>query len=128
MKCICVILMAGMAMISPALLAQSKSEMPFTTSSPEAKKLLRHAWVAYADAKVDEAGTYVREALEKDPDFGLAHAFINTEDEKEREQNLKKAAASQLSEDEKVLVDALLNAQSQRPLVAALLDTESQKP
>lgn len=116
MKGIRVILMAGMAIISSALLAQSKGEMPFTSSSPEAKKLLRRAWVAYGDAKFDEAGSYVREALEKDPEFGMAHAFIHTDDEAEREQNLKKASGCQLSSDEKMLIDGLLVAQSNKPV------------
>ena len=63
MKFIRVVLMAGMTIISSATFAQSKGEMPFTSSSQEAKKLLRQAWVAYGDAKVDEADKYVRQAL-----------------------------------------------------------------
>lgn len=116
MKYIHLILMTGMAIISSALLAQSKGEMPFTSSSAEAKKLLRRAWVAFGDAKFDEAGSYVREALEKDPEFGMAHAFIHTDDEAEREQNLKKASGCQLSSDEKILIDGLLVAQSHKPV------------
>ena len=54
MKCIRVMLIAGMAIISSGLLAQTKGEMPFTSSSSEAKKLLSQAWVAFGDAKPDE--------------------------------------------------------------------------
>jgi ketosteroid isomerase-like protein len=116
MKCIRVILIAVIAMISSALLAQSKGEMPFTSSSPEAKKLLRQAWVAYGDAKFDEASGFVRQALEKDPEFGLAHAFIQTDDKAGRERNLKKASGCPLSPDEKLLIDGLRIAEAHEPV------------
>ena len=116
MKCIRSILIGGIAMISSSLLAQSKNEMPFTSSSPEAKKLLRQAWVAYGDAKLDEASGYVRQALEKDPEFGLAHAFTHTTDKGERELNLKKALGCQLSSDEKLLIDGLRIAEIHGPV------------
>jgi tetratricopeptide (TPR) repeat protein len=107
MKGIRVILMAAMVIISSALLAQSKGEMPFTSSSPEAKKLLRQAWVAYGDAKFDEAARHIRNALEKDPEFGMAHASIHTDDPAVREQHLKKASGCQLSSDEKLFIEGL---------------------
>jgi|GEM_PF-4288201 len=69
--------------------------MPFTSASPEAKKLLRNAWVAYGNAKYDEACGYVREALEKDPEFGMAHAFIYTGENTARERNLNKTSGCQ---------------------------------
>lgn len=114
MRRIRVILMACMTIISSSVMPQSKGEMPFTSSSPEATKLLRNAWVAYADAKLDEADGYVREALKKDPEFGMAHAFIYTDEEEARERNLKKASGCQLSSDEKLLIDGLLVAQSEK--------------
>jgi ketosteroid isomerase-like protein len=108
-----VILMAGMLISSSPLVAQSKGEMLFTSSSPEAKKLLRQAWVSYADAKLDEASGYVRQALEKDPEFGMAHAFIHTDDKSARDENLKRAAGCPLSSDEKLLIDGLRALQAQ---------------
>jgi ketosteroid isomerase-like protein len=100
-------------MISSDLLAQSGREMLFTSSSAEAKKLLRQAWVAYGDSRLDVAGSYVRQALEKDPEFGMAHAFIRADGEEQREQNLKRASGCQLSSDEKLLIGGLLVAQRQ---------------
>jgi ketosteroid isomerase-like protein len=111
MKGILLILMAGLASIPAALLAQSKSEIAFTTSSPDAKKLLRNAWVAYGDAKIEEGDSLVHEALKKDPEFGMAHAFIYSEDERVREQNLKKASGFQLSADEKTFINGVVAAQ-----------------
>ncbi len=112
MKSVRVILLAGMASISFAILAQNKGEMPFTSSSAEAKKLMRSAWAAYADAKFDEGGKYVSQALEKDPQFGMAYAFNHLENTQEHEENLKKAAACQLSSDEKLLIEGLLRSRS----------------
>ena len=116
MKFIRVVLMAGMTIISSATFAQSKGEMPFTSSSQEAKKMLRQAWVAYGDAKFDEADKYVRQALEKDPEFGLAYAFIHTDHAAVRGQNLRKASSYQLSPDERMLIDGLLAAENREAI------------
>jgi tetratricopeptide (TPR) repeat protein len=116
MKNIRALLMAALVMISSALCAQSKNEMPFTSASPEAKKLVRAAWVAYSDAKVEEMSNNIRQAVEKDPEFGIAHAFIYTEDEVQREKNLTKASACQLSADEKLLINGLMAAQRHEPV------------
>ena len=116
MKCIQAILITGMAIISSALLAQFKGEMPFTSSSAEAKKLLRHAWAAYGDAKLDEGRSYVRKALEMDSEFGMAYASMDSDDEAEREENLKKASRCQLSADEKLFIDGLLSARGHKPV------------
>jgi uncharacterized protein (TIGR02246 family) len=108
MKYIILILMTGLVIISSAAFGQVKGEMPFSTSSIEAKKLLRNAWVAYADAKFDEANGFVSQALKLDSEFGMAHAFIYTADEAERAQHLKKALSCKLSTDEKLFIDGLL--------------------
>jgi tetratricopeptide (TPR) repeat protein len=107
MKWIRVILLTGMWIISSTLFAQSKGEMPFESSSTEAKQLLRNAWVAYGDAKYEDAQSFVSKALQKDPEFGLAHAFLSVGEGAEHEQNLRKISGSRLSADEKLLIDGL---------------------
>lgn len=115
MKLIQVILVLAITCVSSLVLGQSKREMPFTSTSPDAKKLLRHAWVAYGDAKFDEAEGYARQALEKDPEFGMAHAFIQS-DQAAPQQNLKKALGCKLSPDEKLLIEGLLAAHRHEPV------------
>jgi ketosteroid isomerase-like protein len=115
MKFIRVILMAAMMIISSTLLAQVKGEMAFSSSSPEAIKLLRSAWVAYGDAKFVEAKGYVTAALEKDPEFGMAHVFTDVANDGEREQGLKKALTCRLSADEKLFIDGLVNRHGRKP-------------
>lgn len=101
-----------MTMISSTLFAQSKGELPFTSTSAEAKKLVREAWIAYADAKWDEGSSIIRKALEMDPAFGIAHASNLSNQAQTREENLKKALTCPLSTDEKLFVDGLMAAQS----------------
>ena len=116
MKYIRVILITGMTMISSSLFAQSKGELSFTSTSVEAKKLVRDAWVAYADAKWDEGTNLVTKALEKDPAFGVAHASILSNQAQTREENLKKALSCPLSADEKLFIDGLVAAQRRGPV------------
>jgi hypothetical protein len=93
-----------MVMLPSILFAQSKGEMPFTSSSPEAQKLLRQAWVAYGDVRINEAGKYIQQAIEKDPRFGLAYAPLFSTNRQQVENNLDIALGLPLSADEKMFL------------------------
>lgn len=92
---------------SSAMFAQSKGEMAFTSSSPNANKLIRSAWAAMFDHKIDEGNSYVRRVLSEDPDCGMAHASLFTRDAKERDENIRKALQARLSADEKLFIEGL---------------------
>jgi ketosteroid isomerase-like protein len=95
--------------------------MPFTSSSPEANKLLRNAWVALADAKFEEASTFASEALKKDSEFGMAHAFVFLDEQAVKEEKLKKSLGYRLSPDETTFINGLLASQ-QNEAVASYFD------
>jgi tetratricopeptide (TPR) repeat protein len=104
-----------MVMLPSILFAQSKGEMPFTSSSPEAQKLLRQAWVAYGDARINEAGKYIQQAIEKDPRFGMAYASRWSNNEEETSKNLNIALGLTLSADEKMYLNGLKAANEGKP-------------
>jgi ketosteroid isomerase-like protein len=113
-----------MILVSLAVVAQNKGELPFTSSSPEAKTLLRQAWATFADVKLEEGNKLVAQALEKDPNFGMAHFSYFTTNVDEQNQNLEKALSATLSEDEKMFlngVKANRNKQSPREYFDPLL-------
>lgn len=94
-----------MAMVLSSMsFAQSKSEMPFTSKSDEAKKLVRTAWAAYADARVEEGNALILKARELDPDFALT--FTIGVDGSIRE-HLKRAQQLKASDDERLYISAL---------------------
>lgn len=106
------------------VVGQNKGELAFTSSSPEAKKLLRQAWATFADARLDEGNKLIAQALEKDPNFGMAHFSRYTPNVDEQNQNLEKAFSTNLSEDEKMFlngVKANRNKQSPREFFDPLL-------
>ncbi|MEX2235892.1 MAG: hypothetical protein WD824_27290 [Cyclobacteriaceae bacterium] len=92
---------------SPGLLAQSKGEMPFTSSSPNANKLLRSAWVALADFEMDNANKITHDVLNEDPDCGMAYASLFPSNNEERDENLRKAESMKLSADERMFVEGV---------------------
>lgn len=108
-------LILALLVSTPASFAQSKGEMPFTTSSPEAQKLLRQALVAYGDVKLDEGSRLAKEALAKDPDFGMAWVMLYTPNEEEVKQNIAKAETLKLSPDEKLLVSGVKARRDNKP-------------
>ena len=113
-----------MVLVSLAVGAQNKGELAFTSSSPEAKKLLRQAWATFADVRLDEGNKLIAQALEKDPNFGLAHFSYFTTNVDEQNRNLEKALSASLSEDEKMFlngVKANRNKQSPREYFDPLL-------
>jgi tetratricopeptide (TPR) repeat protein len=105
----------AMAMLPSLLFAQSKGEMPFTSSSPEAKKLLRQAWIAYSDVKIDEADKFIKQAIEQDPKFGMAYASRWITNEEEAAKNLVMALGFPLSDDEKMYLNGLKAALGKEP-------------
>jgi ketosteroid isomerase-like protein len=115
MKLIHLTLLAAFAFISSRVPAQVKREMPFSSTSKEAVKLLRQAWQAYGDAKYDEASRYTQQALERDQEFGMAHAFTQPNKGDEPEKNLRNALGYKLSADEKMLLEGILAALADQP-------------
>src|SRR5690242_17853069 len=99
-----IIFILVMALIASPSLSQSKGEMPFTTTSPEANKLLRQAMAAYADVKLEEGAALSKEAIAKDPSFAMAHVFSFTSDLDQRKQNVARAESLNMSADEKLFV------------------------
>lgn len=100
------LVIALMLVTSAVSISQSKDEMPFS-SSPDAVKLLRQAWNAYSDIRLDEGNGLVKQAIEKDPSFAMAYISLYTPNADERKQNASKAASLQLSPDEKLFVDGI---------------------
>src|SRR5437660_11053366 len=71
------------ALISSAALAQApgagaaKDRMPITTSSPEARALFEEGVVAWENLHISRALQNWQSAIEKDPNFLLAHLYIS---------------------------------------------------
>lgn len=94
-------------MISSGAVAQKRGEMSFTSSSPNANKILRNAWVALADFNVEEGNKYTQALLNEDPECGMAYASLYPTSGEEADENLGKAVAKNLSSDEKMFVEGL---------------------
>lgn len=115
MKKIHLLLYLMMISLSSSVLAQSKGEMPFSSSSANANKLIRNAWVALSDAKREEANNYLRQVLSEDPGCGMAYASLGSVNSQERTANLRKAAELKLSADEKMFLDGVLAGRDKKP-------------
>ena len=92
-------------MVSSSVFAQKKGEMPFTSSSPNANKLLRNAWVALADFNIEEGDKYTHALLNEDPECGMAYASLFPRGPKEGDDNLGNAVVKNLSADEKMFIE-----------------------
>src|SRR5688572_12069759 len=113
---LCIVATICLVVAPLALMAQSKSEKPFTSSSPEASKLLRQAWVAFLDAKFDEGNEFVNQSLKKDPDFAMGYIFAFAANGKERDQNLQKAESLKMSPDEKLFLEGIKAGRKNAPV------------
>jgi tetratricopeptide (TPR) repeat protein len=91
---------------SSSALAQSKGEMPFTSSSPNANQLIRKAWVAMSDAKMEEGNQYLQQVLEEDPTCAMAYVSLAASADDGAE-NVTKAEAMKLSPDETLFIKGL---------------------
>ena len=109
-----------MIIASSSAIAQSKGEMPFTSSSANANKLLRNAWVALADFRMEEANEYTQKVLQEDPECAMAYASLFTEDSEEAWKNLQMAENMKLSEDERLFLTAIKAKRENRPNQAYL--------
>lgn len=92
---------------SSSVVAQSKGEMPFSSSSKNANKLLRQSWMAFADAKIEEGNQYVRQLLMEDPTCGMGYVSIAGANEEELTENIRKAESMNLSADERLFVQGV---------------------
>lgn len=115
MKAIKLMLSLMMIIWSLSILAQSKGEMPFSSSSKNANKLLRKSWVAYSDAKVEEGTNYIQQVLKEDPNCAIAHLSLATLTPEEREENVRKAEGMNLSSDEKMFIAGLKASRNKQP-------------
>lgn len=118
MKTTKVFLCLVMTCSSMTMLAQSKGQMAFTSSSSNANKLLRQAWTELSDAKIDEGNQTLRRVLSEDPDCGMAYASLFTASNEERNENLTKASTMKLSADERMLLDGIMARGNQKPTQA----------
>ena len=105
MKYLMLVLFACVSLMS---VAQEAGLMPFTSKSPEAKQLLRNAWVAEAESRWGVYANSVKKALELDPDFALANFYQPAADTVAFLNNLKKAKSlsSGITYSEKLLIAA----------------------
>jgi tetratricopeptide (TPR) repeat protein len=87
-------------------IAQTKGQLKFSSKSPEATMLLRDAWAAMADAKLEDAKDMIAKVREKDPDFALPYLFIIADSDEEYRENIKKAASLKASADERLMINA----------------------
>ena len=110
-----VLLALPMTALSSSVFAQSKGEMPFTSSSPNTNKLIRKAWVEFGDFRVEEGNQYVRQVLAEDPDCGMAYVFLYTPDPEEEKRNFQKAASLKLSADERMFLDGVMARRENKP-------------
>lgn len=97
-----------MMLITSSLVAQKKGEMAFTSTSRNANEMLRNAWAALADVNFESANKYSHAVLSEDPACGMAYASLFSSNREEREANLSKAAATNLSPDEKMFIEGLM--------------------
>lgn len=109
------VLLCLLVFSSLSVLAQSKREMPFTSSSPNANKLLRNAWVALGDFRIEDANRYAHEVLEQDPDCAMAYASLFSQNKDEVDENMKQAGMKKLSTDERLFLEAVKARRENRP-------------
>jgi Tfp pilus assembly protein PilF len=60
--------------VLPAIVG-AQEEMPITTKSDEARKIFLQARQLFDNIRFDEARELFSKAIEKDPDFTLAHLY-----------------------------------------------------
>lgn len=104
-----------MLIVTSCVLAQKKGEMPFTSSSKNANKSLRNAWVALADFNVEDGNKYTQAVLNEDPNCGMCYVSLFPFDDGQLGGNIEKAATMNLSEDERLLVEGLIARREKRP-------------
>lgn len=104
-----------MISFSSSVLAQSKGEMPFTSSSSNANQLIRKAWIAMSDAHMEEGDKYIHQALKEDPACAMAYVSLASGNNEERAENIRKAEGMKLSADERLFIDGLKAAREKKP-------------
>ncbi|HKD78075.1 MAG TPA: tetratricopeptide repeat protein [Candidatus Angelobacter sp.] len=106
-----------LAAASHALVAQSPAtaapdRMPITTSSPEARALFDQGIVAWENLRIPQALQCWQKAIEKDPNFLLAHLYISERipDPDQQAQELKKVTAlmDSVTPDERLMAEWIL--------------------
>ena len=70
-------LMSSMALAQATGAGGTKDRMPITTSSPEARVLFEQGVVAWENLHISRALQNWQSAIEKDPNFLLAHLYIS---------------------------------------------------
>ncbi len=108
MKHILLLALAMTICTSSSIFAQSKGQMAFTSSSPNANKLLRSAWVDIADFKIEEGNNTLDQLLKEDPHCAMAYVSLFPSSEEDLADNLKKAESLNLSMDEQMLLKGIM--------------------
>lgn len=113
-------------------IASAQGEIPLTTKSDEARKIFLQARQLFDNVRFDEAREFFSKAVEKDPDFALAHlyrAFTNTSD-MDFQSHLQKAVAlaPKVSEGERLMIESTQADAENNPVKALqLLEQLAQK-
>lgn len=115
MKHLLLLVLAMTISATSSVLAQSKGQMAFTSSYPNANKLLRSAWVDIADFKIEEGNNTLNQLLKEDPDCAMAYVSLFPSSEEELAENLTKAESLTLSTDEQMLLKGLMARRKNAP-------------
>jgi ketosteroid isomerase-like protein len=107
-------LLVVMVLLPSLVMSQSKGEMPFSSSSAEAKSLMRQALVNLWDAKVEDGVALLKQANEHDPNFALPYLYLN--DEGTSNERWAKVASLPASADEKLLLNAVIAQGEGKPI------------
>jgi len=107
------------------VIANAQGEIPITTKSEEARKIFAEARQLYDNFRLDEARELFSKAVEKDPDFALAHlyrAFTGTS-AMDFQNHLQKAVAlaPKVSEGERLMIEATQANAENNPIKALQL-------
>jgi len=121
-------LLAFALLIVLPTIAGAQREIPVTTKSDEARKIFVQARQLFDNIRFDEARELFSKAVEKDPDFALAHlyrAFTNTSD-MDFQSHLQKAAAlaPKVSEGERLMIEATQADAENNPVKALQLSEQ----
>jgi len=114
---------AGLRAQSPGAAQDRDDRMPITTSSPEARALFEQGIVAWENLRLPRAIDCWRSAIQKDPNFLLAHVYILERipdpDQQAAEQKKVVALMDSVTPDERLMAEWVL-AEDRNDIIAAV--------
>src|SRR5437660_784703 len=116
-------LLPVVALVSMAAAQTSSDRMPITTNSPEARALFEQGIVAWENLHIRQALQPWQEAINKDPDFLLAHLYISERipdpDQQASERKKVLALMDSVTADERLMAEWII-ADSRDDTIGAL--------